>query len=145
AIVKGAEQLDQRRLRIEVAAVRAEMHTGDRDLLEPRGGDARDFVLNGSDRDAAGRASRRRDDAVGARLCTAGLDAKSEGGAPGDARFDGRAAAAVTIAESLRGRELTLRQAQGERVWLPLILSSSKDERGDRFLLIVRHDAQDVR
>src|SRR5262245_28448671 len=122
------------------------MHTGKSDLLETCSGHAIDLAHHISDRYAARRASGRRDDAVRARLRAAGLHAKGKRRAARDAWFDGSAAAALTVAEALRGRQLTLRPFESLRV-VPSDVEGrhAQDEREDRFLLIVRHDPHHVR
>ena len=70
------------------------MYAGQRDFLEACPGNSLDFGEHVLDRNAPRPAARRRNDAVGARLGAAGLDAERERSAAGDARFDGRAARA---------------------------------------------------
>ena len=88
AAVERSQQIDQRRPAVEVAAVRAQVDAGQRDFLEAGGGHALDFAQHIVERHAARRASRRRDDAVRARLGAAGLHAQRERGAAGDAGLD---------------------------------------------------------
>ena len=91
--VERLQQLDERRRRRQVAAVRAEVNAGQRDLLETgrrdRGRPAPSTSSSGTLRGAS---ARRRDDAVGARLGAAGLHAQRERRAAGDARLDRGAA-----------------------------------------------------
>ena len=103
--VERAQQLDSDDGGVEVAAVRAEVHAGQRDLLEAGRRDALDLAQHVVERHASRPPARRRDDAVGARLGAAGLHAQRERRAAGDARLDRRAAAAVAVAEPLGGRQ----------------------------------------
>ena len=116
--------------RRQIAAVRTEMHAGQRDLLEPGRGDALDFAQRR--RRSARCAARPRVVGMmqyehGSRA--AGLHAQRERGAAGDARLDRRAAAALAVAEPLGRRQAERRPQQ----------------RNQLRLVVVRHDPNDVR
>src|SRR5437762_12828757 len=97
------QELGQRRWRRQIAAVRAEMDAGQRDLLEPRRGDAFDLAEHRVNRHAPWHAAGRRDDAVRTRLAAAGLDSQRERRAAGHARLDGGAAGAVAVRKPIGG------------------------------------------
>jgi hypothetical protein len=105
---EGPQQLDERRSRVQIPTVRSEMDAGKRDLLETRIDNAVDFGEHPAHRHASGLTSRRRDDAVGARLGTASLHAECERRAARHARLDRRATASVAIAEALGRGEAEL-------------------------------------
>ncbi len=103
------------------------MDACERDLPEPRRDDAVHFPKNHVDRRAPRLASRRRNDAVRARLGAAGLHAQGERGPTRDAGFDRRAATALAVSEALGRRELLAKQRHEAR------------------LVVVRHDAKHIR
>ena len=89
--VERAQQIEQRRRR--VAGRARTIRDGRRSAmtsLKPAAADALDLGDESRDRQAAGRAAGRRDDAVGALLLAAGLRADGERRAAGDAGFDRR-------------------------------------------------------
>jgi len=100
------------------------VHAGQRNLLEPSGGDPLHLRENFGNRQTARQSPRRRDDAIRAGFRAAGLDAQCEGRPACDAWLDSATAAPVTVAETLGGRKLGL------------------DQPG---LSVVRNDANDVR
>ena len=97
------QQVEQRRRRRRVAAVRPEMDAGERDLLEAGrrgpGGIANDDVRRQAPAGTAGR----RDDAVAASLVAAGLHPQRERRPAGDAGLERRAARPVADTEALGG------------------------------------------
>ena len=114
----ACSKLEKARGWSQIAAIRAEVDSGDRDLPEPGRDGPFDFLQNLRTRGAPARAARRRNDAVAARLVAAGLNAQRPGGAPGDARRDRRAARSI---------------AQGQA-----------RERDEPILVVVADDVQDV-
>ena len=92
---QGREKLEKARGRRQIAAIRAEVHAGNRDLPEPGRDGPLDLVEDACQRRAPPAAARRRDDAVAARLVAAGLNAQRPRRAPGDARCERRAARSV--------------------------------------------------
>src|SRR5436190_20170442 len=96
------EKLEQRTRRIEIAAVGPEMDARQRDFLETGDGDTLDLAQQILSRNASRPSAGRGNDAIRARLGTAGLNAQRERGATGDARLDRRAAWAVATPKSKR-------------------------------------------
>ena len=106
-----ANERRQRRAVAEVAAVRAEVHAGDRDLLVAGGDRAVDVVEDGLDGTRAAGAARLRDDAVAARLLASGLDAQRQ--AP-----SGRRRRASSVGRTGRRRRRTICAAAATRLVL---------------------------
>ena len=73
---QSGKQVAERLASGEVAAPPAEMDAGERDFLVARVDSSRELVDDGGQRPAAARPTRRRDDAVAARLVAAGLGAQ---------------------------------------------------------------------
>ena len=102
------------------------MHAGKGDLLESRGGYTLDLAQHVVWQHAARHPSRRRDDAVRARLSASGLNAQCERRSPGDPGFNGRTAAAVPVAETVCRRKGMAQKGNQPR------------------LVVVQHHAHDV-
>ena len=100
-LVKRTQEFNQRRPRIQVAAIRSEMDARERDFFETCRRNAVHFLQNSFDRHTDRFTSRRRDDAVGTRLRTSGLHPQRERGSSCDTRLNHGAAAAPAITESL--------------------------------------------
>ena len=108
------------------------MNAGERNLLEPRRRDARDFPDDVVNRNAAARSARRGNDAVAAALLAAGLDAQRERRAAGDARLDRGPARPAALAESCAGRQLARIREQADDLQL-LVVGDDTNHAGQRF------------
>ena len=105
------------------------MHSGERDLFEPCGGDALNFTEERIDRGAARAPARDRDDAVSAGLRAPGLDAQRERRASRDAGLDRGATAPIAVAEALGRRQgrLTDTTKNLKQPWFVVVVNHADD------------------